>query len=384
MKSNGYKQTDIGTIPEGWGVKPLGEIATLQRGKDLPKQKWREGLYPIVGSNGVIGLHDEYFLEGAGVVTGRSGTVGKATYVDGRYWAHNTSLYVKDFHGNHPKFVYYLFQKVDFQKYATGVSVPTLNRNFVHLALLPLPPLPEQRTIAAILSKIQQAIEVQEKIIERTKELKKSLMAKLFTEGLHGEELKETEIGLMPKSWEIVSVETLFECHDGKRIPVTKADRTAGQFPYYGASGITDYVINYIFDGDFLLVAEDGENLESRKLPIAFIACGKFWVNNHAHILKIRKGSLKFYEQYIAQMDIRDYLTGTTRPKLTKGLLMNMRVPNPSEEEQEEIGQRLKLIEEKVNIHTRKHSVLQALFKSMLHQLMTGTIRVNNIELSAP
>jgi type I restriction enzyme S subunit len=128
----GMKETEIGLVPERWQVKTFGEIATLQRGKDLPIQKRVAGLYPVVGSNGIIDYHNEYFLEGAGVITGRSGTIGKVTYVEGRYWAHNTALYVKDFHNNFPKFVYYLLQQIDFSSYVAGVSVPTLNRNLIH------------------------------------------------------------------------------------------------------------------------------------------------------------------------------------------------------------------------------------------------------------
>ena len=137
----------------------------------------------------------------------------------------------------------------------------------------------------------------------------------------------------MPESWRVVEFRSIFADFNGLRVPVKQADRQLGPYPYYGASGVVDHVQDYIFDGEYLLIAEDGENLAPRRLPIAFRASGKFWVNNHAHVVKPYRGSLAFYAHYIAQADIRDYLTGTTRPKLTKGLMMAMRLPLPTESE---------------------------------------------------
>lgn len=175
------KETEIGIIPKSWEVKKLVDIATLQRGKDLPAQNWVKGLFPIIGSNGTIGYHSVYFLDGAGVVTGRSGSIGKLSYVEGKYWAHNTALYVKDFHGNQPKFVYYLLHRLDFQKYVTGVSVPTLNRNFIHPALLPLPSFVEQKEIVSVLDKVALKISISETKRNTMKTLFKSMLHKLIT-----------------------------------------------------------------------------------------------------------------------------------------------------------------------------------------------------------
>jgi type I restriction enzyme S subunit len=156
------KETEIGPMPEHWGIRQLLDTATLQRGKDLPKQNQIPGQYPIVGSSGVIGYHNEFVCSGPGVVTGRSGSIGNLAYVEEDYWPHNTGLYVKDFHGNNPKFIYYLLHLVDFRKYSTGVSVPTLNRNFVHSALVPVPPTQEQQQIAYMLTSMDKKIEAEE------------------------------------------------------------------------------------------------------------------------------------------------------------------------------------------------------------------------------
>ena len=129
------------------------EVASLQRGYDLPIQNRVDGSVPIYAANGQNGNHNQAKATGPGVVTGRSGTIGKVHYVEGDYWPLNTALYVTDFHGNHPKWVYYMLQAFKLERFVEGAGVPTLNRNLVHGELIPLPPLSEQKRIAAILDK---------------------------------------------------------------------------------------------------------------------------------------------------------------------------------------------------------------------------------------
>ncbi len=105
----GYKLTEIGENPENWEVTTFGNIAPLQRGYDLPQNQIEHGKYPVVFSNGIL-CHNKHFkVNGPGVVTGRSGTIGSVFYIDENYWPHNTTLYVTDFNGNYPKFIYYLY-----------------------------------------------------------------------------------------------------------------------------------------------------------------------------------------------------------------------------------------------------------------------------------
>jgi type I restriction enzyme S subunit len=130
-----------------WPVKPLGEVATLQRGFDLPVQSRTGGAFPVFAANGSVGTHKEAKVIGPGVVTGRSGSIGKVHFVVGDYWPLNTALWVKDFHGNDPEWIYYLLQWFRLERFARGGAVPTLNRNLVHSEPVPSPPLDEQRRI---------------------------------------------------------------------------------------------------------------------------------------------------------------------------------------------------------------------------------------------
>lgn len=136
-----------------WPRRPLIEVAKLQRGFDLPVQDREVGSVPVFAANGPIGTHSAAMSKGPGVITGRSGTIGKVHYVETEYWPLNTSLFVSDFCGNHPKWVYYMLSAFGLEKFSQGAGVPTLNRNLVHGELVEVPPFEEQQRIAAILDK---------------------------------------------------------------------------------------------------------------------------------------------------------------------------------------------------------------------------------------
>lgn len=165
-----------------WEVKPLGEIAPLQRGFDLPNPQLKPGPYPVVYSNGVLNHHAVFQVNGPGVVTGRSGTIGKVSFVEQDYWPHNTSLWVTSFKGNDPKFVFYLFTRIGLERFATGSGVPTLNRNDVHAFKVSIPPSTEEQTaIATIFSDMDTEIAALETRLAKTRSLKQGMMHNLLT-----------------------------------------------------------------------------------------------------------------------------------------------------------------------------------------------------------
>jgi type I restriction enzyme, S subunit len=134
----------------------------------------------------------------------------------------------------------------------------------------------------------------------------------------------------MKLEWQLQTLDQISVNLDSKRVPITKAARTSGEYPYYGASGIVDYVSAYIFEGDTLLVSEDGANLLARSTPIAFSASGKYWVNNHAHILKFDEiATQQFIEHYLESIKLDEYVTGMAQPKLTQKALNSIPIPLP-------------------------------------------------------
>lgn len=204
-------------------------------------------------------------------------------------------------------------------------------------------------------------------------------MQKLFSEGIGHTEFKDTKIGRIPKDWEIVKIMDISENLDSKRVPIKSADRAnmSGEYPYYGAQGIIDWVNQYIFDGDYLLVAEDGENVKSQKNDIAFLVGGKFWVNNHAHVLRCKGDySQVFLSYYLNQLNIRKYVSGSAQPKLNKGTLMKIQVVAPSLSEQQKIADILSEADTKIKKEEQEKAQLEQLKKGLMQQLLTGQKRV--------
>jgi type I restriction enzyme, S subunit len=165
-----------------WVVKRLGSVAPLQRGFDLPSTQLKQGPYPVVYSNGILNQHAVYQVKGPGVVTGRSGTIGKVTFVEDDYWPHNTSLWVTSFNGNAPRFVFYLYTRIALERFATGSGVPTLNRNDVHSFEVLIPPtVAEQSAIAEVLSDMDAELSLLEASRDKTRALKQGMMQDLLT-----------------------------------------------------------------------------------------------------------------------------------------------------------------------------------------------------------
>lgn len=165
----------------------------------------------------------------------------------------------------------------------------------------------------------------------------------------------------MRDGWSRSTVGALVENLDARRVPVKKSDRRPGPYPYYGASGVVDYVDGYLFDGEFLLVAEDGENLNTRKTPVAFLASGKFWVNNHAHILRgMEDVDTRFLAYFLEATDINGYITGSAQPKLSQGNLNAIPVALPTLDEREGIVRVLRTLDDKIETNRALNETLEA------------------------
>jgi restriction endonuclease S subunit len=190
--------------------------------------------------------------------------------------------------------------------------------------------------------------DIQEKIVAEIEVLEaKEVMAKA---GVN--KLKENVNSIVSDLNELerISIDKISENLDYKRKPVTKGHREKGGIPYYGASGIVDYVSEYVLDDFVLLVSEDGANLKARTLPIAFTANGKIWVNNHAHILRFKDSEThKLVELYLNRTDISEFITGQAQPKLSQANLNRIKIPLPATlEEQQKIVAQITEIENKI------------------------------------
>jgi type I restriction enzyme, S subunit len=177
----GYKQTEIGVIPEDWESLLLGNVITLQRGFDLPNRLRKPGNTPIVSSSGITDTHNQYPISRPGVVTGRYGTIGEVFFIDRDFWPLNTTLFVSNFKDNDPLFIYFLLKTIDYKTYSGKSGVPGVNRNDLHEISVKLPPLPEQRAIATVLSDMDAAISALETRRAKTQAIKQGMMQELLT-----------------------------------------------------------------------------------------------------------------------------------------------------------------------------------------------------------
>lgn len=164
-----------------WERRPLLDFFQLQRGHDLPVQDRKGGDVPVIASNGTVGFHNVSAAPRPAVVTGRSGTIGKVNYFDGPCWPLNTTLYVKDFKGSYPRYVYHFLSVFPLTDYATGTGVPTLNRNDVHVVEVPWPDVAEQRSIAGALDAIEETVQVAGREIAALMTLKSNVADDLLT-----------------------------------------------------------------------------------------------------------------------------------------------------------------------------------------------------------
>ena len=216
-----------------WKEYKLGDLVTFQRGHDLPKTEMKGGLYPVAGSNSIIGYHNEFTTISPGITIGRSGNIGNPQLHKTNFWAHNTVLYVKEFKKVEPVYFYYLLKTLDFTQLNSGSAVPSLNRNFIHPFVVKVPEdLPTQTAIAEILSSLDDKIELNNKINQELENLAQTLFKQWFIDfefpnengepyKSSGGEMVESELGEIPKGWEIGTLSEILDVKGGTT-PSTK------------------------------------------------------------------------------------------------------------------------------------------------------------------
>jgi type I restriction enzyme S subunit len=183
----------------------------------------------------------------------------------------------------------------------------------------------------------------------------------------------------IPDSWVVATIDDVTDNFDGTRVPLKSTDREKrqGPFPYYGASGIIDSLDDYLFDGEYLLVSEDGANLLARKYPIAFIATGKFWVNNHAHIVRAKEEitTNKFLEYHFANINISRWVTGAAQPKFNQAKLKSVELPLPPSQEQHRIIKKIESCFEKIDSTEQNLNKAESLLSKYRESLLAKAFR---------
>ena len=231
-------------------------------------------------------------------------------------------------HAFEPGYTKYLFAspsvRAQIRRCANGVTRFNLSKKRLEGVRVPVPPLEVQREIVKILDQFT-TLEA---------ELEAELEARRAQYEYYRNQLLSYDALASRGPVEWVKLGDVVTVLDARRVPLKKGERVTGKYPYYGASGIVDYVDGYLFDEDLLLVSEDGANLRTRTKPIAFSSQGRVWVNNHAHVLRVDSPEYrKFIEEYLNSIDLTPYIAGSTQPKLNQDNLRSIRIPKPSDVE---------------------------------------------------
>jgi len=257
-----------------------------------------------------------------------------------------------------------------------GITVPDLNTQNRIVSFL------DEKT-----AEIDAAVEKKRRLIELLNEQKAILINRAVTKGLNPDApMKDSGvdwIGEIPAHWDVTKVKSVFDLLDNRRIPLSgdvRGQMTERTYDYYGASGAIDKVDDYIFDETTILVAEDGANLVMRNLPLAIIATGKYWVNNHAHILRPRDGDVYYWANALEAADYRTLISGAAQPKLTKDAIKNVFLPRPPTNEQADISKRLEAIpsqfEPLENAVAQEISTLNEFKQTLIANAVTGKIKI--------
>ena len=210
----------------------LSDAITLQRGFDLPTSQRKPGRYPVVTSTGMATTHDEFKVEGPGVVIGRSGSIGGGQYITGDFWPLNTTLWVKDFKANNEKFIYYLLKSLDFSSFNAGAAVPTLNRNHLSALKVTIPDRITQDKIANILGTLDEKIELNRQMNETLEQMGQALFRHYFIDNPEAENWEEGSLDQIASFLNGLAMQKFPKVEDEATLPVIKIREMS--------SGITD------------------------------------------------------------------------------------------------------------------------------------------------
>ena len=352
-------------MKEGWEYKKLGEVCRIERGgsprpiKDFitnspdglnwikigdtdPQGKY---IYSTKEKIKPEGLRKSRWVEVDEFLLSNSMSFGRPYILKTNGCIHDGWLVLRDYQNSLIiDYFYYLLisphVQNQFRTKAQGSTVSNLNTDRVADVNIAFPPLSEQQSIVDYLDSAFAKIDAMKANAEKNLNEAKALFQASLKEMLEPKE-----------GWEEKTLPEISENLDSIRKPVTKGKRTAGIYPYYGASGIVDYVDDYLFDEDLLCISEDGANLLMRTYPIAFPISGKVWVNNHAHVLRFKSIVTQKYVEYcFSGMKLDEYITGAAQPKLTQKALNSIIINLPSTlDEQQSIVATLDSLKSKVD-----------------------------------
>lgn len=382
----GYKMTEVGMIPQDWRIKSIGEIAPLQRGFDLPTNLIVSGHFPIVYSNGVMNYHNKPMVKGPGVITGRSGTLGKVHYIEQDYWPHNTALWVTAFNNNSPRYIFYLYDSIDFERFSSGSGVPTLNRNDAHSFRVPIPPTKaEQGAIAEALSDADNLIETLEQLIAKKRQIKQGAMQELLT--------GRKRLDGFTEEWATKQIKEFTECTAGGTPSTHIAEYWNGEIRWMNSGELN---LKMVAEVEGRITVQGLRNSSTSLVPencvlIGLAGQGKtrgtvamnlvpLCTNQSIAAIFPNPDFVTKYLYYNLDSrydELRELSTGEGgRGGLNLTIIRNLSIPFPSIEEQTAIATVLTDVDNELSSLETKLEKVRGIKRGMMQDLLTGKIRL--------
>ena len=373
-----------------WKTESVGNVATLQRGFDLPSRLRKPGTVPIItSSSGIEYRHHEAKVKGPGVVTGRYGTIGEVFFVQEDFWPLNTTLYVRDFHGNSPRFISYLLRTIDFKTHSGKSGVPGVNRNDLHEIVVALPPtFAEQEAIAEALSDADALIESLEQLLTKKRQIKKGTMKELLAgkkrlPGFSGE-------------WRTVRAGDLGRFQGGSGFPTQFQGATSGDYPFFKVSDMNNEGNEtFMTIGNNYISEQLRKLLGARAFPVNSIVFAKVGAavflerkrilvepscldNNMTAFVIDDDGAAdyRFFHYAFVNTNLGDLVSTTALPSLSGSVLSAIEFLVPPIAEQTAIATILSDMDAEITAVEAKLSKARQIKQGMMQELLTGRIRL--------
>lgn len=358
----------------------LSDLVTIKYGKNQKKVVSEYGNVPIYGTGGLMGYATDFLYDKPSVLIGRKGTISKVKYVEQPFWTVDTLFYtVINTDLVIPKYLYYVMLQLDLNNYNEGTTIPSLRRETLYNLEFDIPPIDEQKKIISCLKPLEEKIVNNNEINNNLEQQAKALYKDWFFDFS-----PFSTKGNLPDGWHLGTVGDIIQLHDSKRVPLSGSERDKMEkiYPYYGATSLMDYVDNYLFDGIYLLLGEDGTVVDSLGFPILQYVYGQFWVNNHAHIITGKEGfSVEELYLFFSLTNIKSIVTGAVQQKVSQQNLKKVPAIIPSKEALSAFDDLIQPIFAQIRNLRDENAHLADLRDTLLPRLMSGELDVSDTEI---
>lgn len=376
-----------------WTNSTLGEFVRFQRGHDLTADEQKVGVIPVMGSAGQNGTHNESKANGPGLVIGRSGaSIGRVHWSPVDFWPHNTCLYVTDFLGNSPRFVFYLLQTLNLATYNSGSAQPSLNRNYIYSIKVRVPIRAEQDAIAELLEAFDDRIALLRETNATLEAMAQALFKSWFVDfdpvrakveqripdgmddvaaALFPDSFEESALGFAPTGWRVGRVDDLVELAYGKALKAS--DRTAESVPVYGSGGITGYHNQALVHTPSIIVGRKGTvgSLYWEDRPF-------FPIDTVFYVKTNKPLSYCFYQ--LARLGLKDMNTDGAVPGLNRNNVYRLKILLPPDEILAEFDAVTSILRKKMFSNSEQIDALSKLRDTLLPRLISGQLRLPDAE----